>query len=499
MSKHFFFSPFQRLVGGKPPKATPTEAKTATRVKLPKGTSAPDWAEPSPLPHAQAPAIPYPIDCLTPGLREVVEAIANKTQAPVAIAAQSVLAATSLTFASRAKVQTLGSSFSNAASFFVLIALSGERKSATDGWAMGGVTQTVLELREEYTQQIQEHEHAVASLDRGEEKPPRPSCPNFLVTEPTIEGAFKAISSGAGFLGWVSDEAATFFGGHSMSKEKMALTCGIISKLWDGAFFIRPRVTQEGDGYVPPTPTTLNLMFQPTLIPQSFGNEFMLGQGFLARMLPAWPESNMGNRRYRRSDPRDDAIVQEFQDVTANALRTTLEDLAEKSLTLSDGAFETCVAFHDDIEPQLGRGMWAADISSFAGKAPEHACRLAAIMTLYEDQTASIVSEAIMANACGIVRYHLQQFKYLCVAGTNEDAVAHAQNLLDWLKNNLEPGSGFATEMILQRGPIGTRKAKVMDQALAVLIKHDWIAGLPEGTVIAGKPRRKAYMLNPMA
>ncbi|MFU8866157.1 MAG: DUF3987 domain-containing protein, partial [Rhodobacterales bacterium] len=280
---------------------------------------------------------------------------------------------------------------------------------------------------------------------------------------------------------------------------RLPLTCGLISKFWDGAFFIRPRVTQKGDGYVPPTPTTLNLMFQPNLIPQSFGNEFMLGQGILARMLPAWPESNMGKRRYRRSDPWDDAIVDKFQEVTAKALRNTLEDPTEKMLRLSDGAFKQCVAFHDAVEPELGRGGWAADISSFAAKAPEHACRLAALMTLFEDPEATEISEATMANACGLVKYHLQQFKYLCIAGTNEDAVSHAQKLLDWLKSNLTAGEGFATERILQAGPVPTRRRQTMDKALAILVQHDWIAKLPDGTVVDNKPRRRAYMLNPSA
>jgi len=508
-------------------------AKIATHTMLPNSGLSLEWGQPSPLPHAEPSPARYPMDCLAPDLLRVVQAIAEKTQAPDAIAAQSVLAAVSLTFASRAKVQTLGSN-ANAACYFVLVALSGERKSATDRLAMGGINRTVMELRQEYANLIKEHEKIIKSLGRDEAKPTRPACPNFLVTEPTIEGAFKAIASGAGFLGWFSDEAATFFGGHSMSADKMALTCGSISKFWDGAFFIRPRVTLEGDGYVPPTPTTLNLMFQPNLIRQSFGNEFMLGQGILARMLPAWPESNMGRRRYKQVDASVDAIVDEFQDATAKALRDTLDDPVEKMVTLSDAAFKECVAFHDDVEAELGRGKWAADISSFAAKAPEHACRLAAIMTLYEtqralsakqklidgeqvaadivqkaddgkqgavfqDQDAQVISGSTMEKACRLVKYHLQQFKYLCVAGTNEDAVDHAQKLLDWLKSNLSPGGSFATERILQAGPVRTRNRHTMDKALKILEQHDWIAKLPDGTVVDNKPRRRAYTINPNA
>lgn len=499
MSKQFIINSVQRVFRGtKQSPAPKLGVKTTARISLPQGERGPEWVPPSALPNAEPPTISYPVDCLSPRLREVVEAIAKKTQAPNAIAAQSVLAVVSLTFASRAKVQTLGSP-ANAASFFVLIALSGERKSATDSWAMGGVNRTVLELRKEHAELMNAYEQNSETVERCDAKPLRPVCPNFLVTEPTIEGAFKAIGSKAGFLGWFTDEAATFWGGHSMSKEKMALTCGTLSKFWDGSFFIRPRVTQEGDGYVPPTPTTVNLMFQPNLIRGTFGSEFMLGQGILARMLPAWPESNMGKRRYRRSDPSDDAIVANFQNITAQALRNTLNDPTEKTLELSEGAFKECVAFHDAVEPELGRGKWAADISSFAAKAPEHACRLAALMTLYEDHEATVVTEATMASARAIVKYHLQQFKHLCVAGTNEEAVSHSQKLLDWLKSNLTPGSGFATDIILQKGPVRTRNRQTMDQALAILVQHDWIARLPDGTFVDGKPRRRAYMLNPSA
>lgn len=499
MSKFSIIQSFQRVIaGGRPPHETEL-VKPTTSVKLPKGEGKMEWPHPSPLPHAEAPATDYPVNCLSLGLQKVVQAISNKTQAPEAIAAQSVLAVVSLTMASHAKVRTLGTSLVNATCYFVLVALSGERKSATDKWAMGGVNRTVLKIREEHAERLNEHKEHVASPERSAEKPQAPVCPNFLVTEPTIEGAFKAISSGAGFLGWFSDEAAMFFGGHSMSKEKQALTCAILSKLWDGAFLFRPRATQEGDGYVPPTPTTVNLMFQPNLIRQAYGNDFMLGQGILARILPAWPESKMGKRRYRRSDPADDEVIADFQNATAGALRKSLEDPSEKSLKLSEAAFAVCVAFHDAVEDELGRGKWAADIGSFAAKAPEHACRIAALLTLYEDQEATEITEDMMKNAVGIVKYHLAQFKYLCVAGTNEDAVSHAQKLLDWLKANLAPGSGFATEIILQNGPVTTRNRKAMDQALAILIEYGWVAKLPDGTVVGGKKRRRAYMLNPKA
>lgn len=464
----------------------------------PAGETASAPQEPTRLPHSEPPTGGFPLDCLTPKLRSAAEAIVMKTQGPAALAAQSVLSVASLVSGSRAKVETLGSP-SNATAAFITIALSGERKSAADKIAKTGIDRVIMRLRKEHEIATARHKSEVAEAGRGEAKPSAPICPSFLVTEPTVEGAFKTIASGCGFLGWFTDEAASFWGGHSMSKDQRAKTSGIVSKFWDGDYFSRPRAGQDGDGFVPATATTINLMFQPTLIRDTYGDEFLIGQGLLARMLPCWPESNMGKRKYRRPTEEDEAAAQRFHDEVESALNNTLKDATERLLTLSEDALEICVEFHDNIETELGRGGWAADISGFASKAPEHACRIAAIMTLFEDPDATQISDDVMEAACRMVKYYLSQYKYLCIAATNESEIAHAQTLLDWLLKNLNPGDGFGTDKILQFGPVHARRAKTLDRLLTVLKQYGWVIELPPGTKIDGKKRRKAYRLSPKA
>ncbi len=454
--------------------------------------------EPMPLPHAEPSNTDFPLECLTPKLRSAAEAITRKTQGPAAISAQSVLSVASLVVASRAKVETLGSP-TNATAAFITIAKSGERKSAADRIARAGIDRVVMRLREEHKIAMTRHKSELASLGRGEEKPAGPICPSFLVTEPTIEGAFKAIASGCGFLGWFTDEAASFWGGHSMSKDQRLKTSGIISNLWDGAFFFRQRAGHDDDGYVPPTATTMNLMFQPTLIRDTYGDEFLIGQGLLARMLPCWPESNMGKRKYQRPSEADQAAARLFQDEAEAALTHTLADPTKRLLDLSEEARAICVEFHDNVEAELGPGGWAADISGFAAKAPEHACRLAAIMTLFEDRATETISGEVMKAACEMVKYYLGQYKYLCIAATNETEISQAQILLDWLLKNLSPGEYFATDRILQFGPVQARRAKTLDRMLRLLKEYGWVCDLPPGTKIDGKKRRKAYRLSPKA
>ncbi len=483
---------FKSLVG----RSDATASKP--NFSVPAGELAPSPQEPTPLPHAEPPTAEFPLESLTPKLRSAAVAIMGKTQGPAALAAQSVLSVASLVAGSRTKVDTLGSP-SNATAAFLTIALSGERKSAVDKIARTGIDRVVKCLRKDHEVAMARHKSELADLGRGEEKPIAPVCPSFIVTEATIEGAFKTIASGCGFLGWYSDEAASFWGGHSMSKDQRAKTSGIISKLWDGDWIARPRAGQDGDGYVPPTPTTINLMFQPVLIRDTYGDEFLIGQGLLARMLPCWPESKMGSRKYRRPTAEEEAATTRFHDEVEAALRNTLEDATERLLTLSEDARDICAKLHDEIEIELGRGGWASDISGFAAKGPEHACRLAAIMTLFENRAARCVSREVMEAACELVKYYLGQYKFLCIAATNETEVVQAQTLLDWLRKNLRPGEGFATDRILQYGPVSARRAKTLDRQLGVLKQYGWILELPAGTEIEGKKRRKAYRLSPKA
>ncbi len=200
---------------------------------VPSKETAPPPPEPTPLPHAEPPTAGFPLECLTPKLRSAADAIMQKTQGPAALAAQSVLSVASLVVASRAKVETLGSP-SNATAAFVTIALSGERKSAADKIVKTGIDRVIMRLRKEHEIAMARYKSELASTGRGEEKPAAPVCPSFLVTEPTVEGAFKTIALGCGFLGWFTDEAASFWGGHSMSKDQRAKTSGIVSKFWDG-------------------------------------------------------------------------------------------------------------------------------------------------------------------------------------------------------------------------------------------------------------------------
>lgn len=120
-------------------------------------------------------------------------------------------------------------------------------------------------------------------------------------------------------------------------------------------------------------------------------------------------------------------------------------------------------------------------------------------MTLFEDRKIDVISGDVMKAACKMVKYYLSQHRYLCIAATNETDVAHAQTLLDWLRRNIAAGEGFATDRILQFGPVHARRAKSLDRMLTTRKQYGWVDELPSGTTVDGKKRRKAYRLSPKA
>ena len=82
---------------------------------------------PQPLVRHIARGADYPVEALG-DLRRAVEAVRAKTQAPVAIAAQSALSVASLAVQGFADVETLGG-YAPLSLFCLTVAESGERKS----------------------------------------------------------------------------------------------------------------------------------------------------------------------------------------------------------------------------------------------------------------------------------------------------------------------------------------------------------------------------------
>ena len=94
---------------------------------------------PRPLIRELLPADPFPVDALGNVLGAATRAIDDRVQAPIAICGQSTLAAATLAAQGHADVELPTGQVKPISNFFVSVAATGERKTATDNEALMAV------------------------------------------------------------------------------------------------------------------------------------------------------------------------------------------------------------------------------------------------------------------------------------------------------------------------------------------------------------------------
>ncbi len=277
-------------------------------------------------------AKPYPVDALGGTLSRAAKAIARKVQVPVALAAQSVLAAASLAACSHADVLLPYGQSRPLALFFVTVAASGDRKSTADNEALWPVHKREKALRELHTNDIKEWKNAYAAwaaekrkieADRkcgfaerksrlttlGDE-PERPLSPFIVTGDLTVEGLTKNWPSAHAALGIFTAEGGTFTAGHGMNDDNRLKTAAMLSELWDGKPIKRVRALDDVT-ILSGRRLVMHIMIQPDAAAGFLCSETLRDQGLLSRYLsPSRPASreaarikSHASKRPPRSEP----------------------------------------------------------------------------------------------------------------------------------------------------------------------------------------------------
>ena len=194
-------------------RASRANGKVAMSVTTRVGAAVPSEHGPIPLVAELAPAEAYPVNALGPVLSRGAVAIARKIQAPIEMAAQSVLAVAALAAQAHADVQLPFGQTRPLSLALITVASSGDRKTSTDREAAWPVRTYEEELGADYADKQEAHRIALAAWDaekkriEGDKKPNRdgrklmledlgpvplaPLHPFMTAPEPTIEGTDK--------------------------------------------------------------------------------------------------------------------------------------------------------------------------------------------------------------------------------------------------------------------------------------------------------------------
>lgn len=476
---------------------------------------------------------PYPVHALGP-LQAAVEAVHAKTQAPIAIAAQSALSVASLAVQGHADVQSLAG-FVPTSLYCLTVAQSGERKSACDKLLMAGLREIEKGRMTSFREQVAAWEidqklwttkrdrlikeaagtkkekvaAAEADLANLGPCPAHPQSPKMTTSEPTLEGLVKLFMTGQPSLGLFSDEGGGFLGGHAMNSDNRLKTVAGLSSLWGGDALDRVRA---GDGA-----TTLygrrlatHLMVQPVAARPLLSDPIASGQGFLARFLITEPPSAIGTRLGTNDSGVADAAIVATSDRLSDVLAHPLpgkegntQELEPRALVLSSEAHALLDGYYRATELAQAPGGELEQVKSFASKSPEQAARMSGVLTLWGDLGATIVTGEVMRDAIDLAQYYLSEAKRLLEAATVSQEIELAETLRRWLLESwpkIAQTEGRDPLTIVPRdiawkGPNALRVTDKAKKMMAVLERHGWLVLLEKGHVIDGRARQLAYRI----
>ncbi len=423
------------------------------------------WQVPTPVIPNTEHALPYPIDALPPIIRSAVTSYQQYGQQPLPLIACSALANVSLACQTLANVARDRMLISPVSLFFLVVAGSGERKSAADYMFSKATRQWQLDAREQLEPEIKvamtlhqawrvEKEGVLNQIRRtsllGSEteilrehlvnlvsnEPPVPLLPVLFFEDATQEALASHIAHGWPSASLWSDEGGIVMGGHGMQTNSTKFIA-LLNRLWDGKAFIAHRKTSKSFT-VANRRLTVSLMMQPLILEQMLAKNGGISRqsGFLARSLIAYPKSAMGNRYYQ--EPPDTlSALPEFHQRLVDCLDTSLS--LDKTgchtiptLRFSPQAKIAWVSFFNRIESGLQHSNQWQSIKDFASKAAENVARLAALFHLFEGRDGDI-SVLQIEQASEIISWHLHETKMILGNQPKTPEQEDCVQLLQWI------------------------------------------------------------------
>lgn len=476
--------------------------------------------QPLPLTRSVPDPDPFPVEALGGVLAGAVRAIEDQTQAPIEIAAQSVLAVATLAAQSHVDVTLPTGQMRPVSSFFLSVAESGERKSAVDSLALWPVRKREEALGVTYAAEYQDYENDLDSWEGQRKqimsdkkiptmedkrakltalgpKPILPMSPILICAAPTWQGLEKQFLTGHPSIGLFSGEGGRFINGHSMSEETKVGTAAGISELWDCGVIERIRV---GDGASKERGRRLSvhLMVQPDVARIMLSDRMLLDQGLLSRFLVSYPRSRIGARLWREPSPVSAAILNQYYARTLELLESpyvtakgNTRELAPRALGLDASARTEWIGFVDHNEKQMGAGGELAPIRGLANKLGEHAARLAGVLATFDNPEARTVSVEHMAAGIQIAQYYAGEALRLFHAGHTDPDLLLAQTLLEWLRERYG-GKLVGLRTVYQLGPNAIRSKAKASAVLKILEEHGYVRSVGNST-IDGENHRQAW------
>jgi putative DNA primase/helicase len=442
------------------------------------GTAPPtdDWPEPADI-RSPADSEPYPVEHFPPVAREAIEEYSRFGRQPLPMVAGSALAQMALAAQGLADVARDAQLRSCLSLYLMVVAQSGERKSAADrqfsraarAWVRKACEERLPEFQrsaamatdhkvraegvkarikaiaaKEDPESVAEHERLRQRLVELEQNPVlQIPLPVHAYEDVNAASLAYALATGWPSAGLFSDEAGAVIGSQGLNEEGATGLLSLLNIAWDARDYV-PTRKQAATAALRGRRFSAFLMFQPSLLPKLI-EKGARNLGVLARFLISAPESTMGSRLYveppetwHALDAFDAHIVRllehELPVDKTGPDKGLLMRLDPPVMRLETTAKRVWVEFHDSIERELCQFGEFAEVADIASKAAENAARIAGVFKLFDQGRygAQVETRYVQAGAA-VAGWHLSEARRVFLDVDAPPEVLDARELAQWL------------------------------------------------------------------
>lgn len=446
-------------------------------------------------------SVPFSLDPyqLPPVMRDAVEEVRRRTQAPHELIFASALGATALACQERFDVMRPTGNISPVSLFVLTIAESGERKTTVDNWfqrpiknveqgrvSFDGVRQmqypTELKIWEKAQKEalkkvyeaVSQGVHVVSAMAEFSLERNRPAAPEnhrIIYANSTLEAVLNALKGVRRSIGLISDE------GGVVLDSRVSQHLSSLNVLWEGGAIHVDRVSKPSFS-VSDARLTISLMAQPGVFRKFIGKRKSEARdlGFLARALTCYPRSTQGSRDFRK---------EEIENQKHSNLNPTIERIMRKfnrsnereALTFSQDAASAWISFSNEVEFHLGRNRYFSEVKDFASKLADNVSRIGALfeITSSGERMNGLIGLNSINSAIHVGRWYAGEFVRLFgeSAQISEDyelATLLSEFMLNKAMNFDSVMDGwFEASEILKKGPSKLRNARNLNAAISYL------------------------------
>tara|TARA_R110002096_G_scaffold293955_2_gene488359 strand:- start:3011 stop:5635 length:2625 start_codon:yes stop_codon:yes gene_type:complete len=454
---------------------------------------------------------PFPVDAFPPWLADYCRALATETQTPPDLAAMLLLSVLAAACAKKAQAHVFGGWYEPLNIYALASLAPGHRKSTVAASLLAPVLSYEHELLENTEEAIVAAEFELSlmtaklkslksRITKEEDDKTRtellkdarsvnkeianhhvPIRPRIVADDATPEKLASMLAEQGGRMAIISGESDVFelIGGRY--DRKGAPNLGLYLKAHAGDLLRMDRKS-SGSTIIDKPALTLGIATQPDVLRGLADQPGFVGRGLCARFLYCVPPSSLG-RRLLMPQTVHDRDRQVFHTRIKDLFRILGEEEEERTVEFSKAAIVVINDFRSWVEPQLAKDSLLSSVDGWLSKLPGAVVRIATILTLSENSSATSVSAADTKAAVRIGHYLVPHAKAAFAEMRTVQELSDAVIIVEWLKAEPRTTVSAAEIRAALRGKLKT--APRVKTALVVLTDHHVLR-----EIVSGEPRR---------